>query len=238
MINKNAPLLPEEVINRARKLSVALILDGVKKAKLDIPRDGCMYAEMKPIGTTRLMVGTALTVETEGGDNLPLNVAAYSVPLDGYVMVVDGKACKERPYIGDLFERACQAMGIAGIVVNGYSRDSEGTKEIGLPVYSLGILPRGPVRVGEGNINIPVSCAGVNVNPGDLVVGDADGVCVIPKEHIEIVLEKAEEKQAYEEKRIALIAQYVEAKRTGKELPELAPKEVIEIRNFPAVMMR
>ena len=54
MINKNAPLLPEEVINRARKLSVALILDGVKKAKLDIPRDGCMYAEMKPIGTTRL----------------------------------------------------------------------------------------------------------------------------------------------------------------------------------------
>lgn len=231
MINKNAPLLPEEVIDRARRLSVPLILDGVKKAKLDIPRDGCMYAEMKPVGTTRLMVGTALTVETEDGDNLPLNVAAYSVPLEGYVMVVDGKAYKDRPYIGDLFERACQAMGIEGIVINGYSRDSEGTKEIGLPVYSLGLLPRGPIRRGEGNINIPISCAGVNVNPGDLVVGDADGVCVIPREHIGIVLEKAEEKLAYEEKRISLIAQYAEAKKAGTALPELAPKEVIEIRS-------
>lgn len=231
MINKNAPLLPEEIINRVRKLSTALILDGVKKAKLDIPRDGCMYAEMRPVGTTRLMAGTALTVETENGDNLPINVAAYSVPLEGYVMVIDGKAYKERPYIGDLFERACQAMGIEGIVVNGYSRDSEGTKEIGLPVYSLGILPRGPIRLNEGNINIPISCAGVNVNPGDLVVGDADGVCVIPKEHIEIVLKKAEEKLAYEEKRVSLISQYAEAKRAGEELPELAPKEVIEIRS-------
>ena len=230
MINKNVPLLPEEIINRVKKLNVALILDGVKKAKISIPMDGCMCAEMKPVGTTRLMVGTALTVETEEGDNLPINIAAYTRSLKGYVMVIDGKAYKERPYIGDLFERACKAMGLCGIVVNGYSRDSEETKKIDFPVYSLGILPRGPVRKGEGNINTDIRCAGVDVRPGDLVVGDADGVCVIPKEYIEAVLEKAEEKLAYEEKRVALIESYALALEKGEELPELAPKEVVEIR--------
>ncbi len=230
MINNNAPLLPEEIINRVKKLNVALILDGVKKAKISIPMDGCMCAEMKPVGTNRLMVGTALTVETEEGDNLPINIAAYTRSLKGYVMVIDGKAYKERPYIGDLFERACKAMGLCGIVVNGYSRDSEETKKIDFPVYSLGILPRGPVRKGEGNINTDIRCAGVDVRPGDLVVGDADGVCVIPKEYIEAVLEKAEEKLAYEEKRVALIESYAMALEKGEELPELAPKEVVEIR--------
>ncbi|WP_029201502.1 RraA family protein [Oribacterium sp. NK2B42] len=230
MINKNAPLLPEEIISRVRKLGVALLLDGVKKAKISIPMDGCMCAEMKPVGTTRLMIGTALTVETEEGDNLPINIAAYTSPLAGYVMVVDGKAYKERPYIGDLFERACKAMGLEGIVVNGYSRDSEGTKSLDFPVYSLGILPRGPIRKREGNINTEITCAGVNVKPGDLVVGDADGVCVIPKEYIEVVLEKTEEKQAYEVKRVALIVSYASALENGGELPELAPKEVIEVR--------
>lgn len=230
MINKNAPLLPDEILNRVKKLSVALILDGVKKAKISIPMDGCMCAEMKPVGTTRLMAGTALTVETEEGDNLPINIAAYTRSLEGYVMVVDGKAYKDRPYIGDLFERACKAMGLSGIVVNGYSRDSEETKKLDFPVYSLGILPRGPVRKGEGNINTDIHCAGVEVKPGDLVVGDADGVCVIPREYLEVVLEKAEEKLEYEEKRVALIESYAEALKNGEALPELAPKEVIEIR--------
>ena len=81
MINKNAPLLPEEIISRVRKLGVALLLDGVKKAKISIPMDGCMCAEMKPVGTTRLMIGTALTVETEEGDNLPIKYRGlYETP--------------------------------------------------------------------------------------------------------------------------------------------------------------
>jgi regulator of RNase E activity RraA len=230
MINKNASLLSEEIINRVKKLSVTLLLDGVKKAKISIPMDGCMCADMKPVGTTRLMVGTAITVETEEGDNLPINIAAYTRSLKGYVMVVDGKAYKERPYIGDLFLKACKAMELCGIVVNGYSRDSEETKKLDFPVYSLGILPRGPIRKGEGNINTEITCAGVNVKPGDLVVGDADGVCVIPKEYIEVVLEKAEEKQAYEEKREALIESYVLALEKGEELPDLTPEEVTEIK--------
>lgn len=74
-----------------------------------------------------------------------------------------------------------------------------------------------------------IRCAGVDVRPGDLVVGDADGVCVIPKEYIEVVLEKAEEKLAYEEKRVAL-KNYALQLEKGGELPELAPKEVVEVR--------
>ena len=101
--------------------------------------------------------------------------------------------------------------------------------ELGFPVYSRGSMPRGPIKKNEGNINTPIMCAGVRVNPGDLVVGDSDGVCVIPKEHIETVLFEAEKKLEYENNREKTIAAYREARRNGTELPVLAPKWVLDM---------
>ena len=92
---------------------------------------------------------------------------------------------------------ACQAVGFEGMVVDGFTRDRDGNIELGFPVYSKGFMPNGPVKKQEGNINTKISCGGVPVCPGDLVMGDSDGVCVIPREYIEIVLDKAEEKLAF-----------------------------------------
>lgn len=224
-----APLLPKEVVERAEKLGVALLLDGAKKAKIEIPNGGCMDAEVMPVDQSMHVAGTALTVETSNGDNFPIHVASYSFDAEGYVMVIDGKGYNKRAYFGDLIMGACQAVGFKGMVIDGYTRDREGNIKLGFPVYSKGFMPCGPIKKNEGNINTPIMCAGVKVEPGDLVVGDADGICVIPKQYIDVVLQEAETKAAYEQNRRKTIEAYREAKKNGTELPVLAPQWVLSM---------
>lgn len=231
MIMPFAPLLPEEVIARVEKLNVPLLLDGVKAAKIDIPNGGCMEAAVMPVERGMFVAGTAMTVETCDGDNFPIHVASYMEHEDGYVMVIDGKGCEDRAYFGDLIMGACQATGFKGMVIDGLTRDRDGNIELNFPVYSKGFSPRGPIKKSEGNINTPIMCAGVRVEPGDLVVGDSDGVCVIPKQYIETVLAEAEKKLDYENKRNETIAAYRKAKAEGKPLPQLAPQWVLDMLN-------
>ena len=200
MINPCAPLLSKEIIDRAKALNVPLILDGLKAAKIDIPNGGCMDMHINPVDRGMTVVGTALTVESSDGDNFPIHVASYIFDAEGYVMVIDG----------------C-------------TRDRDGNIELNFPVYSRGFMPRGPIKKNEGNINTPIMCGGVKVNPGDLVVGDSDGVCVIPVEYIDVVLTEAEKKLAYEVDREETIAAYRKAKAEGTELPQLAPQWVLDM---------
>ena len=229
MLNPCAPLLSDEIIRRAKNLNVPLLLDGVKAAKIDIPNGGCMDMHINAVERGMTLVGTALTVETANGDNFPIHVASYSVDAKGYVMVIDGKAYEGRAYFGDLIMGACQAVGFEGMVIDGCTRDRDGNIELNFPVYSRGFMPRGPIKKDEGNINTPIQCGGVRVNPGDLVMGDSDGVCVIPVEYIETVLAEAEKKKAYEDKRNETIAAYRQAKKDGTPLPQLAPQWVLDM---------
>ena len=222
-------LITQELIERAKKLNPALLCDGMKG--LGIPMDGCMEASIMPVNPdpSMMMVGTAMTVETDGGDNFPIHVATYSAPKEGYVMVIDGKAFKDRPYFGDLIMGAAKAVGYAGMVIDGYCRDKQGCIEMGFPVFSKGQLQRGVLKKNLGEINAPIQCGGITVNPGDLVVGGADGVTVVPRDRLEEVLAAAEEKSAYEDNRDATIAAYNKAKAEGTELPQLAPKWVLDL---------
>ena len=221
--------LPTEIIERAKKLNPALLADGMKG--LGIPNDGVMEAAIMPVNPdpTMTMVGTAVTVETANGDNFPIHVASYMAPAEGYVMVIDGKQFPSRAYFGDLIMGACKAIGYAGMVIDGYTRDRQGCIEMKFPVFSKGQMQAGPIKKELGTINGEIVCGGVIVRPGDLVVGGADGVTVVPQERIEEVLQKAEEKAAYEEKRDAAIAAYQTAKAEGAELPQLAPQWVLDL---------
>ncbi len=200
MIKEFPELLPQEVIERVKKLNVPLLCDGYKAAGLEKEGWCCMDAAISPVDHKMTLVGTAMTVDTEEGNNYMIHVASYTAPAEGYIMVVDG-----------------------------YTRDREDNIALGYPVFSRGFMPCDPVKKDGGSLNTPITCGGVAVEPGDLVVGDSDGVCVIPRRHLDIVLEKAEEKLAYEENREKKIAEYVEAKKTGRELPELAPAWVLEM---------
>lgn len=228
-MNYNAApaLLPDEVIMRAKKLSPALLADGMKG--MGIPQNGCLAAEILPVSVDMKMVGTAYTVETDNGDNFPIHAATYDGG-PGYVMMIDGKGFRGNAYFGDLIMGAAKAVGYEGMVCDGYVRDREGAIALGLPVFSRGFMQNGPKKQDPGALNIPVTCGGIRVCPGDLVVGDADGVTVVPRDRIEEVLAKAEEKLAYETKRNETIAQYVKAKAEGTPLPDLSPKWLTELR--------
>lgn len=219
--------LPDDVIERAKKLNPALLCDGMKG--MGIPMDGAMEPAMMPVNPNApMMVGTAMTVETDKGDNFPIHVATYSAK-PGYVLIVDGKAYQERPYFGDLIVHAAKAVGLAGIVMDGYTRDREGITALNFPVFSKGLLQRGVLKKEPGSMNIPVKCGGITVNPGDLVVGGSDGVTVVPREKVYEVLEKAEEKAAYEDERDATIDEYARCVNEGKTPPQIAPQWVLDM---------
>ncbi len=220
-------LLSDQIIKRANKLASTLLSDGMKE--LGIPHYGCMDAKIKAVDPSMKVVGTAMTIETDNGDNFPIHLATYGAPQEGYVMVIDGKGYEGCAYIGDLIMGAAQAVGYKGIVIDGYSRDREGNIALQFPVFSKGLKPAGPIKKDPGKINVPVECGGITVYPGDLIFGDFDGVCVVPRNRLEEVLAKAEEKQAYEEKREKAINEYREKKAKGEPLPQLAPQWVLDL---------
>ena len=219
-------LIPSDIIERYSKLSSAQLCDGMEG--LGILRNGAMDATILPVDNRMRMIGTASTVETEEGDNFPIHVAIYQCK-PGYILVVDGKAYTERAYMGDLMVSASKAIGLEGVVVDGYVRDREGLTEIGMPVFSRGFMQRSPSKKGPGKINCTVNCGGVLVQPGDLIFGDYDGVTVVPRESILEVLERAEKKGAYEKNRRKTIDTYAKCRENGEELPVIAPAWVSEM---------
>ena len=225
-MNDYPSLLSDEIITRAEKLSPALLCDGMKSFKL--PYDGAMEAGIMPVSSSMKVIGTACTVNTDSGDNLPIHVALYTAK-PGYVMVIDGKGHKDNPYFGDLMMSTGKAVGLKGMIIDGYVRDKEGAKELGLPIFAKGFMQRGPENDNPGEVNYPIVCGGVKVKPGDLIVGDADGVTVVPSEIIEEVLTNAEKKLVYEIQRREEIARYEEHRINGKELFNLAPQWVTDL---------
>lgn len=225
-IKQNPPLLGSDIIERAKKLSSSLVADGMKG--LGVELDGCMEPAIMPIEPFMSVVGTALTVETDNGDNFPIHVATYTGG-EGYVMVIDGKGKPDAAYFGELIASAAKAVGFSGVVCDGYVRDRDGLTGLAMPVYAKGFTQRGPKKQDPGAVNEPIRCGGVAVNPGDLIVADCDGVTVVPRDLIPQALANAEEKLAYEQKRQQSIAAYSAAKAAGKLLPQLAPQWVLDM---------
>jgi regulator of RNase E activity RraA len=130
------------------------------------------------------MCGTAVTVRVRPGDNL-MALKALEMIRPNDVLVIDGAGDVSRALVGGIMRASAMKAGLAGMVVNGAIRDCEDWAQGGLPVYAETCVHRGPSTDGPGEINVPVSCAGLVVNPGDLVIGDADGVVAVPLDKLE-----------------------------------------------------
>lgn len=124
------------------------------------------------------LIGTALTVRTRRGDNLAIH-AALRVARPGDVIVVDGEGDLGQALIGEIILAAAEAKGVAGFVIDGAIRDVAAIGKSSLPCYARGVIHRGPYKNGPGRINVPVAVGGLVVNPGDLVVGDEDGIVAL-----------------------------------------------------------
>jgi 4-hydroxy-4-methyl-2-oxoglutarate aldolase len=165
-------------------------------------RRGALHGRIAPLAPSMRFAGPALTVEVRPGDNLMIH-AAMALAKPGDVIVVDGKGDLSSALMGEIMSQQCVALGIAAVVIDGAVRDSEAIRELGFPMYAAGLNPNGPTKSVSGRLNHPVSIGGVTVNPGDLVVGDADGVTVIERAKAAAMLPLAADKVAAETQRIA-----------------------------------
>ncbi len=160
-------------------------------------RCNSMAAEIKPAWPGAKLLGPAFTVRTFPADNLMIHKAA-TLAKPGDVVVVNAGGYKDTAVFGDLLAYSMKVHGVAGIVIDGAARDVEGLAEIGFPTFARAVLPMGPFKDSPGSINLPVSCGGIAVRPGDIILGDADGVVVIPQEDAAQVLAKAKAGMAKE----------------------------------------
>lgn len=158
---------------------------------------GAVDPSIKPIARGMKICGSALTVQCHSGDNLML-VKAISMIRPGNVIVADmGMIVHSGPF-GEVLATECQARGAAGLMVNCSVRDSQELIEMAFPVFSNGLCVFGTAKATLGTINHPISFGGVIVNPGDLILGDDDGVVVIPQSEAWEVLSAAEKRTAKE----------------------------------------
>jgi len=169
-------------------------------------KGGNMDPQIKPIDPKSHMVGRAFTVRCHPGDNLPIHRAIAAAP-EGSVLVVDAHGYCGGGHFGEIMALACRARNLAGLVIDGSCRDADDIEEVGFPVFCRALNPGGTVKETLGQLNIPIDCGGLIVNPGDIVFGDRDGVIVIPQEKAEEVLVKAEALAAKEVEVKAMIQQ-------------------------------
>jgi RraA family protein len=156
-------------------------------------------AQLRPMHDGTKLCGPAFTVRTSPGDNLLVH-KAIDIAEPGDVIVVDAGGVNDNAIIGELMSARAEQRGVGGMVIWGAIRDSKELREGSFPVYASGVTHRGPYKNGPGEINVAVTIGGMTVNPGDIIVGDADGLVAIPQDQAEAVLASAKAILAKEEK--------------------------------------
>ena len=209
------PALPAGTIAAARETASSLLGDAMNRA-------GIMAAAIKPVAAGTRLAGQARTVSSMAGDNGIIHAA---IPLlrDGEVLVVDAARVDDVAVWGEIMTRAAMRRGVAGLVLDGAVRDVAAIRELGFPVYCRAVVPRGPHQGFGGTIDAPVACGGVSVSPGDLIVGDDDGIAVVPMAKVETVLAAAQAAEAREAETIAKI----EGGLTSAEILGIPEPEII-----------
>jgi regulator of RNase E activity RraA len=147
---------------------------------------------------THRILGPATTVKVFPGDNLMVH-KALDIAAPGDILVVDACASSLTAVLGDLVSTKARHRGIGGVVIDGLVRDLPAIKALGdFPVFARGVTPIGPLHRGPGEVNYPISCGGIVVNPGDLIAGDLNGVVVIPRDVTATIIERLEIRAAIE----------------------------------------
>ena len=196
--NPSAPSADPALLEGLRGIATSLLSDNMARATGSI---GLLpYHRPKP------MAGTAVTVRTRAGDNLAIH-RAFDFCRPGDVLVIDGGGELSQALMGDIMASFAETLGVQGLVIDGAIRDVGAIRSRDFPVYARGVTHRGPYKSGPGEINVPVVVGGMVVQPGDIIVGDEDGVLAIPASDVAAVIAAARKQGEKEAASLRAIAE-------------------------------
>lgn len=197
-ILKRQRQVPAQLVQAFKALPVANVSDCMARLTAAGPR-------LRPYHAGGNLAGPALTVKTRPGDNLMIH-KALTMAQPGDVIVVDAGGDLTNALFGEIMMATAIKAGVAGVVLNGAVRDVDEIGRGHFPLYAAGVTHRGPYKDGPGEINVPIAIDGMVIHPGDLVLGDADGLLCVPFDEAEALLAATQRKQAAEQQTLADIA--------------------------------
>lgn len=190
-----------KILDRLKSHPTADISDALNRMFI-------MKSDLRRIIGSGTLAGPAVTVKVFPGDNLMLH-KSLDVIQPGDVIVVDTSGSHRNAVIGDMVAHKAKHRGAAGCVIDGKVRDVEGMREADLPIFARGVTAFGPLHRGPGEVNFPIVCGGIVVNPGDAIIADDDGVVVVPQKHARQTIDALDQKK---EK----LREYVQSVKSGE----------------------
>lgn len=209
---KNIDRAPQVVLDRLEKLGAATVHEAQKRV-------GQLKPYLRPVFEGSRIAGSAITVLLQPGDNWMLHVA-MELAQPGDIIIAGCTTDNDDGFFGDLLASSALAQGVKGLIIEGGVRDTRDLKQMNFPVWSKAISIRGTVKNTLGSVNIPIMCGGQLVNPGDVVVADDDGICIIPMQDAKEVADAGEKREAYESEKRAEFEKGV----LGLDLYKMRPK--------------